>query len=88
LKRIKETYNKILAKQANTIPDPPPSYHPFSISWAEEDLPPFCINPDSASKLAERSCAWLLAHNGFDGSDFLICSCMSIRIVGIGRFAK
>lgn len=72
IKKIKDVHSKIMSKQTNS-PDPIliPS-QPFQKTWDEKDLPPLHINGASASHITERSCAWILAHNGFDCNAYLL----------------
>jgi hypothetical protein len=75
LKRIKDIHRKILGFQVlNSEHGTPfvPKTNRFEKTWKTVDLPPFHLDESSAHQIAERSCGWIIYHQGFDGKFLLI----------------
>ncbi|KAH6574084.1 hypothetical protein BASA50_000524 [Batrachochytrium salamandrivorans] len=72
LQHLKDTFYKILAKQAPlqpfelSLPNPVPR-DPYKPLWCADDLPPPAINRISAQSILRKMCSVVIAHAGFDG---------------------
>ena len=68
-KKIKEIYEKAIAKQSNSSIAEDPEVFPYIPAWDRDQLPPLNLDESSSQYLAKIPCGLLLAHIGFDGTE-------------------